>query len=351
MNKSFQDRFFQGIDFPLDKVIMIFSYNDSSLIDPILLDRITEIKIKPYNTKDKIEICNQHIIPEMTTNIGLPQNLLKWDTKILEYIIDNYTNEAGVRGIKRIIEKIYMNLNINRLKKENMFKKNVKKIYINKKVITDILKEPSDDETKIHPKNSIGIINGLYATTSGMGGIIPIQIFKNYSGSVNSHEIKLTGKQGDVMKESVACSLTTAINYLAKNKKKYKIKDIDEYLTKNFKYGFHVHTPSTSTPKDGPSAGCAFTSAFISLILNKPIYNTVGMTGEIELTGRITKIGGLEFKLNGAKKAGVKKVYVPKENEKDVEKIKKDYPKLMDKNFKVIVVEYIDDLIDDILSK
>ena len=123
MNKSFQDRFFQGVDFPLDKVIMIFSYNDSSLIDPILLDRITEIKIKPYNTKDKIEICNQHIIPEMTTNIGLPPSLLKWDTKILEYIIDNYTNEAGVRGIKRIIEKICMNLNINRLKKENMFKR------------------------------------------------------------------------------------------------------------------------------------------------------------------------------------------------------------------------------------
>ena len=351
MNKSFQDRFFQGIDFPLDKVIMIFSYNDSSLIDPILLDRITEIKIKPYNTKDKLEICNKHIIPEIIKDIGLSSSLLKWDQKILEYIIDKYTNEAGVRGIKRLVEKICMSLNISRLKKVDMFKKNIKKITINKKVIIDILKEPSDDETKIHPKNSIGIINGLYATTSGKGGIIPIQIFKNFCGGVNSHEIKLTGNQGDVMKESVACSLTTALNYLEKNKKKYGIEDINEYLTKNFKYGFHVHTPSTSTPKDGPSAGGAFTSAFISLILGKPIFNTVGMTGEIELTGRITKIGGLEFKLNGSKKAGVKTVYVPKENEKDVERIKKDYPKLIDKNFKVITVEYIDDIIDDILTK
>ena len=351
MNKSFQDRFFQGIDFPLDKVIMIFSYNDSSLIDPILLDRITEIKIKPYNTKDKLEICDKHIIPEIVKDIGLPPSLLKCEPKILEYIIEKYTNEAGVRGIKRLIEKICMSINICRLKKEKMFKKNIKKITINKKMVTDILKEPHDDDTKIHPKNSVGIINGLYATTSGMGGIIPIQIFKNFSGGVNSHEIKLTGNQGDVMKESVACSLTTALNYLDKNKKKYGIKNINEYLTKNFKYGFHVHTPSTSTPKDGPSAGCAFTSAFISLILGRPIFNTVGMTGEIELTGRITKIGGLEFKLNGSKKAGVKTVYVPKENEKDVEKIKKDYPKLMDKNFKVIIVEYIDDLIDDILVK
>ena len=349
MNKSFQDRFFQGVDFPLDKVIMIFSYNDSSLVDPILLDRLNEIQVKPYNTKDKLEICSKHIIPEMIGNIGLPKELIKWPNNILEYIIDNYTNEAGVRGIKRIIEKICMNLNIDRLKKEGNFKKKVNKITINKKIVNDFLKEPPKDDTMIHPNDSIGIINGLYATTSGMGGIIPIQVFKNFSGSVDSHDIKLTGKQGDVMKESVMCSLTTAINYLDKNKKKYKIKDINEHLDKGFKYGFHVHTPSTSTPKDGPSAGCAFTSAFISLILGKPIIKTVGMTGEIELTGRITKIGGLEFKLNGAKKAGVKTVYVPKENEKDVEKIKKDYPKLINKDFQVIIVEYIDELIDDIL--
>ena len=123
MNKSFQDRFFQGIDFPLDKVIMIFSYNDSSLVDPILLDRLTEIKVKPYSTKDKIEICTKHIIPEINTNIGLPNSLIKWSSKMLEYLVDNYTNEAGVRGIKRIIEKIGMNLNIQRLKKKVYLKK------------------------------------------------------------------------------------------------------------------------------------------------------------------------------------------------------------------------------------
>jgi ATP-dependent Lon protease len=119
------------------------------------------------------------------------------------------------------------------------------------------------------------------------------------------------------MKESVQCSLTAAFNYIKNNLKKYpEINNFDEYLINNFKYGFHVHAPSTSTPKDGPSAGCAFTSAFISRILNKPIKNYVAMTGEIELTGKITKIGGLNFKLFGAKKAGVKLVFVPKENEK-----------------------------------
>ncbi len=350
MNKSFQDRFFQGIDFPLDKVIMIFSYNDSSLVDPILLDRLKEIKINPYTNSDKLKICDNFIIPELEKNIGFASNTLLWNEKIIDFIIDNYTNEAGVRGIKRLIEKIYMKLNIDKILKEGVFKSKKKKINVSKKLIIDILSEPNASDTVIHKKPHVGIINGMYATTNGDGGIIPIQIYKNYSGSSDSYDIKLTGSQGDVMKESVQCSLTTALQYLEKNKKKYKIKNINEYLISNFKNGFHVHTPSTSTPKDGPSAGCAFTSAFISLILNKPIINTISMTGEIELTGRVTKIGGLNFKLIGAKKAGVKTVYICKENEKDLIKIKKDYPKLINKNFQVKIVEYIEDFIDEILK-
>ena len=126
-------------------------------------------------------------------------------------------------------------------------------------------------------------------------------------------------------------------------------KNLDKYLINHFKYGFHVHTPSTSTPKDGPSAGCAFTCAFISRILNKPIRNDIGMTGEIELTGKITKIGGLNFKLIGTKKAGVKLVFVPKENEKDINEIKTKYPNLIDNDFKIEFVDYIDDIVDKIL--
>ena len=116
----------------------------------------------------------------------------------------------------------------------------------------------------------------MYATTSGDGGIIPIQIFNNFAPNSTNYEIKLTGKQGDVMKESVHCSLTAAIEYikrdLHKNPSKYtSFTNFDNYLNDNFKHGFHVHAPATSTPKDGPSAGCAFTSAFISRILDKPI--------------------------------------------------------------------------------
>ena len=158
--------------------------------------------------------------------------------------------------------------------------------------------------------------------------------------------MKYTGKQGDVMKESVQCSFTAAIEYIKRNK---LIKDIDKHILTKFKNGFHIHTPSTATPKDGPSAGCAFTSAFISRILNKPIKNDIAMTGEIELTGKITKIGGLNFKLFGAKKAGVKVVYVSNDNIKDVDNIKTNYPKLIDNNFNVILVNNIDEIINNIL--
>lgn len=351
MNKSFQDRFFQGIDFPLDKVIFMFSYNDSKLVDPILLDRIKEIKVDPYTLNDKLEICQNFIIPELLKSIGLDNENISLKNNILDFMINNYTNEAGVRGIKRIIEKLFLQINIDKINNTGLFKNKKKKNSITIEDVKKIISDNLAEDSKIHPNNEIGIINGLYATNNGDGGIIPIQIFKNFTSSNDKYEIKLTGSQGDVMKESVQCALTTALDYIRKNLKKYKfIKNLDDYLQKNFKYGFHVHAPSTSTPKDGPSAGGAFTTAFISRILDKKIKNYVGMTGEIELTGRITKIGGLTYKLFGAKRAGVKLVYIPNENKKDLKDIIEKNKKLIDKNFKVIPFENISEIIDDILE-
>jgi endopeptidase La len=350
MNKTFQDRFFQGIEFPLDKVIMIFSYNDSSQVDPILLDRLNEINIKSYTTSEKIKIAKEFIIQELINSIGLQQE--DWThltDEIIEYIIENYTNEAGVRDIKRYIEKIFLTLNLDKIYQRGEFQNGYLK-EVTKEIINNILEKPNNQIIKIQNIPNIGIINGLYATNNGNGGIVPIQIFNNFSSTPNAYELKLTGKQGEVMKESVHCSLTAAIDYIRRNIKKYPfIINLDEYLIENFKYGFHIHTPSTSTPKDGPSAGCAFTSAFISRILGKCIRNDIALTGEIELTGRITKIGGLNFKLIGAKKAGVKLVFIPKENEKDLEEIKQKYPKLIDDTLEVRTFEYIDEITDIIL--
>ncbi len=349
MNKSFQDRFFQGIDFPLDKVIMIFSYNDSSKVDPILLDRLKEIKVTPYTMEDKINICSQHIIKEMADNVAMDN--INIDETMIKYLIDNYTNEAGVRDIKRKIEDIFMHLNIEKIYNKGEFeqssknKKN-KKINLTQNKIIEILKEPDIIKRLINETNEIGIINGLYATSNGDGGITPIQIYPNMQHSKDKYEVRLTGKQGDVMKESVLTSLTTAIEWLKHSE--YK-EQLEHLMNSHVKNGFHVHTPDGATPKDGPSAGCAFTCAFISRILNRPIKNNIAMTGEIELTGKISKIGGLEFKLQGAKKAGVNIVYVPFENKKDVEDIKKKYKNLIDDKFTIKLVNHINEIINEIL--
>ena len=347
MNKSFQDRFFQGVDFPLDKVIMIFSYNDSSLVDPILLDRLKEIKVEPYTIMDKLNICQNYVIPELLENIGIDKEI-KISKPILEYLINNYTSEAGIRGIKSKLEDILMSLNLDNLyENSKVSKKNT--ITLNKNIIHNIINPPVVSEKLIHEQPRVGVINGLYATMNGGGGITPIQIFKNIEQSCKNYEIKLTGSQGNVMKESVICSLTAAIDYIKNNGDKYNVKDVDNYFKEHIKHGFHVHAPAGATPKDGPSAGCAFTSAFISCILNRPIRNDIAMTGEIDLMGSITKIGGLEFKLQGAKKAGVKLVFVSEENKDDIDKIKKKYKSLFNDNFKVKIVKNIGDLIDDIL--
>ena len=344
MNQTFQDRFFQGIEFPLDKVIMIFSYNDSSLVDPILLDRIKEIKVQPYTLEDKLNICTQYIVPEMAKNVSM-ENKVNISDSIITYMVDNYTNEAGVRDIKRKIEEIYLHLNIDMIYNRGLFKlKKKKQITLTQKDITDILKEPDIYKRNINDKPEVGIIAGLYATSNGSGGITPIQIYPNMQHSNDKYEVKLTGKQGDVMKESVICSLTTAIEWLKRNNY-----NVEELMKHNVKNGFHVHTPDGATPKDGPSAGCAFTCAFISRILNRPIRNDIAMTGEIELTGKISKIGGLEFKLQGAKKAGIKIVYVPFENKKNVEEIKTKYKNLIDDSFIVKTVSEINEIINEIL--
>lgn len=348
MNGSFQDRFFQGVDFPLSKVIFVFSYNDSQLIDPILLDRIKEINVKPYTLSDKVTIVKKFILPEILENVGMNVKI-EFPDNLIEELVENYTNEAGVRGIKRIFEDLLLNLNLDKIYKRNLFKRNRKIIKIKKSDIIEFLNKPISDIQKIHDKPEIGIINGLYATSSGTGGIIPIQIFKNYSVD-EEFEIKLTGKQGEVMKESVHCSYTSAMNYLSNHLDSFPlIENLDLYLKGLFKTGFHVHAPSTSTPKDGPSAGCAFTSAFISRITGRKIKNDIAMTGEIELTGKITKIGGLLYKLQGAKKAGVKMVFVPKENEEDVNDIKEKNPKLIEKDFQVKIVDNISEIIPEIL--
>jgi ATP-dependent Lon protease len=178
----------------------------------------------------------------------------------------------------------------------------------------------------------VGLVNGLYATNMCSGGIVPIQLTANHLGKKSKFILKLTGNQKKIMRESILYSFTTAINLLTSNAK--------ELFFQKYPYGIHIHTPEASTPKDGPSAGVAFTLAFLSIMLDLKIDREIALTGEIDLYGNVSKIGGVKYKIQGAFKAKVKKVFLPVENKEDVDKLLKDMPEIFN-NGECIFIEHI----------
>lgn len=338
-NNAFQDRFFAEITFPLDKAIFIFSYNDSSKIDKILFDRIKEIKIQPYSINDKIVIASKYIIKNIKKNLNFQQDVY-FDENLLCYLIENYTKEAGVRDLYRKIEQIFLKMNVDKLYNRYIFenlKSNLKIIieinhvdhYLNQKNLISY--------RKIHTENLVGFVNGLYATINGDGGILPIQVFENFLSK--KFILKITGNQKKIMHESCICSFTVAMSILTHTNK-------TNFYNK-FPHGLHIHTPDSS-PKDGPSAGVSLTIGILSRILNKKINRFIAITGEIELTGDIKAIGGLQYKLYGAKKAGITTVFIPKDNEKDLYDIISSN-KSLNSNFNVICVSHIKQILPHIL--
>jgi endopeptidase La len=324
-NSEFNDKYFQEVQFPLNNVLFVFSFNDRSKIDKILLDRMEIININSYSVNDKIKIVKDFLLKEILDGFDLEHGSITMCDNTITELVEEYTFEAGVRELKRKLDTICSKLNLDRIYKRGPFKRKLKfskknPIVIKISDIHNYLSKPTISVKKIHKNNEIGILSGLYATTIGSGGIIPILMYKNHIGN-NKFILRLTGSQGKVMKESVMFSFTIAMDCI---KSKYR----DDFFS-HYKSGIHVHTPDGATKKDGPSAGSAFTTAFISRILNKPIKHDIAMTGEIELGGNITEIGGLEHKLTGAKKAGVKLVFCPKENMHDIAKIKKNNPSFL----------------------
>jgi endopeptidase La len=341
-NKEFQDRFFQDINFPFNKVLFIFSYNDAQLINKVLLDRIEQKNVKPFKIQDKIIIVNKFFMKELCTEIKFEPDTIKIKNDMIEFLIDEYTYEAGVRDIRRKLKKIFMKMNLDKIFKNNAFKNNKKltnkkPLVITKDLIIKYLGKPNVSIQKIHTENKIGVINGLYATDGGKGGVLQIQIYNNYTSDNDKFMLRITGSQRRVMRESVITAFTTAMNYIDENERK-------QFINDNL-HGFHIHAPGGAVPKDGPSAGCAFATAFLSRILNKKIRNDIAMTGEIELTGKVTQIGGLQYKLTGAKKAGVKLVLVSDENKEDLDTIKKEYPDIFKDGFDVKLINNLKDVL------
>ena len=312
-NDRFEDKYFSGVSLDLSKVLFIFSYNDVDTIDRILLDRIHRIKFDSLSCEDKIAICNKYLLPEIYGNMSM-KNIVLLKDKILEFIINNYTKEAGVRKLKEILFEIVSEINLELLESNELFE--IPLVVTEEMIVKKYLKDRIQvSHTMIHNKPEVGIINGLWANAIGMGGIIQIEC--KFYPTTTFLDLKLTGMQGDVMKESMNVAKTLAWNMCTKKQQ--------EKITKNMEktklQGIHIHCPEGAVPKDGPSAGTAITMAIYSLLTNKKIPNKIAITGEMNLYGRVTKIGGLELKILGGIRAGVTKFLFPKENENDYLKI------------------------------
>jgi flagellar biosynthesis GTPase FlhF len=309
-NKEFSDKYFQGIEIDLSKVLFIFSYNDRNLIDRILRDRIQEITIKPLTKYEKLVIIKNYILPEIYKLVGFSNEQIIFDLELISDLINKYTHEPGIRKIKEILLDIIRELNLNKILNNNIkYPIKIEKEFINKLLYN----KPHVEINKILKTPHIGRVNGLYADAAGLGGITTIEVMHTPSDKNRLSIEELTGSQGDVMKESMRCALTVVSNLLNDDIKK-SIKE----------FGLHIHCPEASVPKDGPSAGISITTAIISCICKIPVKNTIAMTGEINIDGTVHKIGGLYAKLNGALSAGVKTVLIPHENKDDYDKIIND---------------------------
>ena len=337
-NDTFHDKYFSGIDIDLSKALFIFSYNDASKIDSVLLDRIHRVKFEHLTLDDKLVIIHKHLLPEMYKQFGI-KDVIHFDDDVLKFIIEEYTCEPGVRKLKEILFEIISEINLCVLQK----KKYEIPIIITKEQLQEVyLRERRSVSAKvIHETPIVGVINGLWANAMGQGGIIPIQA-KNYPCGTLL-DLKLTGMQGDVMKESMNVAKTLAWSLC---EPEVCIKNVD-YYEKTKSQGLHIHCPEGATPKDGPSAGTAITIALHSLFNSKKIRNDIAITGEITLDGSITAIGGLDLKIMGGIKAGIKHFIYPKENNKDFNLFHEKYcEKIKFDDYKFTQVDSIHDVFD-----
>jgi ATP-dependent Lon protease len=294
-NKEFVDHYIE-VPFDLSKVFFITTANVLYTIPSALRDRMEIIRLDGYTRREKLVIAKNYLLPEILSSYDLKNKFKITDAAILS-IIDSYTREAGVRELKRKLE------NLIRIGIKKYLKNEIKKIYVNSKNIQDYLGIPEYYDYKVSKKSEIGVATGLAWTSVG-GAILEIET----QVLPGSGKVILTGRMGDVMKESAQIAYSHIKTYISK---KIDYSKID----------LHIHIPEGAVPKDGPSAGITLASAMYSSLAKKPIRKDIAMTGEISLRGKVLPIGGLKEKTLAAYRNGIKEVIIPKENEKDLPKI------------------------------
>ena len=321
-NCHFRDHY---VELPLDlsKVLFIATANDAGNIPRPLLDRMDIIEVTSYTANEKFHIAKEHLWEKQLHKNGLKESQLTISDNAIRGIITNYTREAGVRSLERKLGTVCRKAALEILKQ----KSEKKCIRVNSKLLEKYLGKPNYSVDMANEKDDVGIVRGLAWTSVG-GDTLQIEV----NIMPGKGEIELTGKLGDVMKESAM----TGISYIRSIAPKYKV--APEFFKE---HDFHIHIPEGSVPKDGPSAGITMATAVLSAITNIPVKAKVAMTGEITLRGRVLPIGGLKEKLLAAKTAGITTVLVPKRNEKDVAEISNEIKSGME----ICFVESMDEVI------
>lgn len=306
-NSHIQDKYFNGIDIDFSKALIIFSYNDVEAIDSVLLDRIHRVKFTPLSVKEKCVIAKNYILPELRKTFGM--DLPELSNEMIKTLITTYTQEAGVRKFKEIMYEIMSEYNLESISTCG------KPAELTFERCQTYVKERHPILIRHVKPVPYGIVNGMWANSLGNGGVITVET--TWCPSKEPLQLTLTGSQGDVMRESMTVARSVAWNMLSET--------AQEKLMKRHQ-GIHVHCPEGATPKDGPSAGAAISLAMLSLMTKREVPHTIAITGELSLNNSITAIGGLESKVFGAIRAGIKTIFYPTENERDMKTIREKYP-------------------------
>ena len=305
-NNSFHDNYLE-VDYDLSKVMFIATANNLATIPPALLDRMELIEVSGYITEEKIEIARRHLVPKELNNNGLKKEYVKFSKAALEYIIENYTRESGVRELEKKINKIMRKIALEFARDGYELVHDIKPADVR-----NYLGVPEYTRDKYQGNGYAGVVTGLAWTAVG-GEILFVEtsLSKGKGG-----KLTLTGNLGDVMKESAML----ALEYL---KAHTCLLDISEDIFDN--WNIHIHVPEGAIPKDGPSAGITMVTSLASALTQRKVKSNLAMTGEITLRGKVLPVGGIKEKILAAKRAGIKEIILCEENRKNIEEIQPMY--------------------------
>jgi ATP-dependent Lon protease len=324
-NHTFSDHYLE-VPYDLSDVFFVATANSTRGIPAPLLDRMEVIEVSGYTGNEKFHIGKDHLMDLVLEEHGIKRSQLEIEDDALKTIIDKYTVEAGVRGLRNQLAKVA------RVASEKIVSGTIELPYtVTPDLLDEILGDPVIRHDVAQMDNPPGVVTGLAWTP--MGGEI---LFIEATHMPGKGKLTLTGQLGDVMKESAAISLSLFRSRLA-----FSLPDFDFE-----KKDLHIHIPAGAMPKDGPSAGVVMFTAIASLILGRKIDPKLAMTGEITLRGRILPIGGLKEKVLAAHRAGIKKILLPEENEKDL----KDIPEDVKEQLKFVTIHTVEDLINETLG-